>query len=76
VGLSSFLVDAKLSNMTDEVAARPPAPCEPEVDENGVDLVQIRAMLDRKPGERLSLVTEFMNSLVAIRANNGTRGSS
>ena len=60
--------------MTDEVVAPTPAPREPDIDENGVDLAQIRAMLDRKPGERLSLVTEFMNSLVAIRARNGTRG--
>lgn len=63
--------------MTDEVVAAPPASsCEPDIDENGVDLAQIRAMLDRKPGERLSLVTEFIHSLVAARARNGTRGSS
>ncbi len=61
--------------MKDEVAAPPPAPCPPDIDENGVDLAQVRAMLDRKPAERLALVTEFMNSLVAIRARNATRGS-
>ena len=61
--------------MTDEVAAVPPASCEPDIDENGVDLAQIRAMLDRTPRERLSLVAEFTNSLVAARARNGTRGS-
>lgn len=51
-----------------------PAPGVPDVDENGVDLAQVRAMLDRKPGERLSFVTTFMNSLVAIRVRNGIRG--
>jgi len=46
----------------------------PEINEDGVDLVQIRAMLDRTPAERLSFVTKFMNSLIAIRALNETRG--
>jgi hypothetical protein len=62
--------------MTDEVVADPSdSACEPAVDENGVDLAQIRAMLDRKPGERLSLVAQFINSLIAARARNGTRRS-
>lgn len=52
-----------------------PLPRPTDVDENGVDLAQIRAMLDRKPGERLSFVTTFMNALVAIRDRNGIRGS-
>lgn len=61
--------------MTDEVVA-PQVPCrEPDIDEGGVDLAQIRAMLDRKPGERLSLVAQFINSLVAARARNAARGS-
>src|SRR6185369_3876004 len=70
-------VDAKLCDMTDEVVADPPESSRrPDIDENGVDLAQIRAMLDRKPGERLSLVAQFINSLAAARARNGTRGSS
>jgi hypothetical protein len=42
-----------------------------EIDENGVDLAQIRAMLALTPAERLTRVTAFMNSLLAIRARNG-----
>jgi hypothetical protein len=42
-----------------------------EIDENGVDLAQIRAMLALTPAERLARVTAFMNSLLAIRARNG-----
>jgi hypothetical protein len=62
--------------MTDEFVADPSdSSREPDVDENGVDLAQIRAMLDRKPGERLSLVAQFINSLTAARARNGTRRS-
>ena len=59
--------------MTDGAAAAPPAPREPDIDENGVDLAQIRAMLERKPGERLALVAEFINALAAARARNETR---
>ena len=61
--------------MVDELAASLGAPCEPDLDENGVDLAQIRAMLDLEPAERLARVTEFMNSLLALRAQNVTRGS-
>jgi hypothetical protein len=46
-------------------------PCEPEIDANGVDLAQIRAMLDLTPRERLSQVFGFMAGLAAIRARNG-----
>jgi hypothetical protein len=46
------------------------APCEPEIDENGVDLAQVRAMLDLTPAQRLSRVTEFMSALLAVRDRN------
>jgi hypothetical protein len=62
--------------MTDGAAAAAVDPSEPDIDENGVDLAQIRAMLARQPGERLSLVARFINSLAAARARNGTSGSS
>jgi hypothetical protein len=62
--------------MTVDATAPTAPPREPDIDENGVDLAQIRAMLDRKPAERLSFVTEFMNALVAIRDRNGIRSSS
>ena len=68
-------VDAKLSTMTDEGGVAAPATCDPDIDENGVDLAQIRALLDLEPAERLLRMTEFMNSLLEIRALNGTRGS-
>jgi hypothetical protein len=45
------------------------------MDENGVDLAQIRAMLDLTPAERLSRMTAFIESLLAIRARNGEAGS-
>ena len=59
-----------------DAAARPESvPCEPDLDENGVDLAQIRAMLDLTPAERLSRVTAFLNSLLAIRARNRGPGT-
>ncbi len=48
----------------------PPDPCEPDLDENGVDLAQIRAMLDLTPAERLTQVVSFASSLLAIRERN------
>ena len=59
----------------DEGSAAPASVVEPDIDENGVDMAQIRALLDLAPAERLSCMTEFMNSLQAMRALNGTRGS-
>ena len=50
---------------------QPPIPREPDIDENGVDLAQIRAMLDLSPAERLARMTAFMNALVALRDRNG-----
>jgi hypothetical protein len=50
-------------------------PREPDIDENGVDLAQVRAMLDLEPAQRLSRMTEFMNDLIATRGRNGTRGA-
>jgi hypothetical protein len=61
--------------MTDLVTDPSPRPCEPELDENGVDLAQIREMLDRTPLERLAVATSFINSLLEIRARNGIRGA-
>ena len=43
----------------------------PDVDENGVDLAQIRAMLALTPAQRLTRMTAFLNSLLAIRARDG-----
>jgi hypothetical protein len=42
----------------------------PEIDENGVDLTQIRAMLALTPVERLQRATQFTNALLAMRALN------
>jgi len=52
-----------------------PIPREPDIDENGVDLAQIRAMLDLTPAERLEWVTGFTRSLLAARAEDGSSGS-
>jgi hypothetical protein len=52
-----------------------PEPWPPDIDENGVDLAQIRQMLDLAPADRLSMMAEFMSSLLAIRALNEQRRS-
>ena len=57
--------------MTDEVAAE--SPCEPDVDENGVDLAQIREMLDLTPVERVMVIERLVNSIVEIRSLNEPR---
>jgi hypothetical protein len=51
------------------------APREPDIDENGVDLAQLRAMLDLTPAERLARVTAFMNALLALRPRSDRPGS-
>lgn len=53
-------------------AQEPPAP---DIDENGVDLTQIRAMLDLPPAERLTRAADFMNDLLALRARNERSGA-
>jgi hypothetical protein len=58
-----------------EVSMAPGDPLEPDVDENGVDLAQIRAMLDLTPAERLDRVARFTSALVEIRALNEPRRS-
>jgi hypothetical protein len=45
----------------------------PDIDENGVDRAQIRAMLKLTPEERLARVEEFALSLIEIRELNGER---
>jgi len=65
------VVRLKAKFMSDEPADSARVPCEPDIDENGVDLAQIRQMLDLTPAERLSRIAEFMSSLLAIRALNG-----
>jgi len=44
-----------------------------EVDENGVDRAQIRAMLDLTPEARLRKVEDFVRGLVEIRDRNAGR---
>lgn len=48
---------------------------EPDIDENGGDLAQIRAMLALAPAERLERVSAFMSSLSALREPDGDRGA-
>lgn len=47
-----------------------PVPCQPDIDENGVDLAQIRRMLDLAPAERLLVIENLVDSIVEIRALN------
>jgi hypothetical protein len=44
-----------------------------EIDENGVDRAQIRAMLALSPEERLKRVEEFVESVLEIRERNVAR---
>ncbi|HEV8703196.1 MAG TPA: hypothetical protein VGV60_18145 [Candidatus Polarisedimenticolia bacterium] len=46
---------------------------DPDIDENGVDRAQIRAMLQLTPEERLLRVEEFIESMLEIRKLNEER---
>ena len=59
--------------MADEVAAPAESPCEPDIDENGVDLAQIRQMLDLPPVERLMVIEGLVDSIAEIRSRNDSR---
>jgi hypothetical protein len=48
-------------------------PAPPDIDENGVDREQIRAMLRLTPEERLRFVEEFVESALEIRELNAAR---
>lgn len=48
-------------------------PADPDIDENGVDRAQIRAMLQLTPEERLLRVQEFIDSMLEIRDLNEER---
>ena len=55
------------------VAPPDDTPAAPDIDENGVDREQIRAMLRLTPEERLRYVEEFVESALEIRELNATR---
>ena len=48
-------------------------PVEPDVDDSGVDLAQIRQMLELTPAERLLVIQNLVDSVAEIRALNGPR---
>lgn len=50
-----------------------PTPRPPDIDADGVDRAQIRAMLSLSPEERLRYVQEFVDAAQAIRERNATR---
>jgi len=52
---------------------RDDTPATPDIDENGVDRAQIRAMLRLTPEERLRFVEEFVESALEIRELNARR---
>ena len=56
-----------------EAPPRDPTPAAPDIDENGVDRAQIRAMLRLTPEERLRFVEDFVESVLEIRELNATR---
>ena len=49
------------------------SPAAPDIDENGVDRAQIRAMLGLAPEERLRYVEEFVEAALEIRNLNAPR---
>ena len=59
------------------MALEPPrladSPAAPDIDDNGVDRAQIRAMLELTPEERLRRVEEFVQSILEIRKVNEQR---
>lgn len=59
--------------MTDVLAGSEPVPSEPDIDENGVDLAQIREMLDLTPVERLLVIENLADSIAQIRKLNDPR---
>ena len=59
--------------MTDVQADTGLVPCEPDLDANGVDLAQIREMLDLNPAERLLVIQNLADGVAEIRALNESR---
>jgi hypothetical protein len=47
-------------------------PCDPDIDENGVDRAQIRQMLDLTPAERMLVIENLADSVAEIRRLNGS----
>jgi hypothetical protein len=47
------------------------APCEPDIDEIGVDRAQIRQMLDLTAAERMLVIENLADSIAEIRRLNG-----
>ncbi len=45
-------------------------PCEPDIDENGVDRAQIRQMLNLTPAERMLVIENLADSVTGIRRLN------
>ncbi len=52
-----------------------PAPQEPDIDDEGVDRAQIRAMLALEPEERLRRVEAFVEAALEIRELNAARSA-
>jgi hypothetical protein len=59
--------------MSSEPSADEWIPSEPDIDENGIDRAQIRAMLALSPADRLERIEEFVQSLLEIRQLNERR---
>jgi hypothetical protein len=61
------------SSMSERAAGERLDPVAPDIDENGVDLAQIREMLALTPLERLLVVQNLVDDIAEIRALNGSR---
>jgi hypothetical protein len=56
-----------------EIADESLIPCAPDIDANGVDLAQIREMLDLAPADRLLVIQNLADAIDEIRALNDPR---
>ncbi len=63
----------KLTAMARHPSGEDTGPIRPDIDENGVDRAQIRAMLALTPEERLRRIEEFVDSALEIRELNAPR---
>jgi hypothetical protein len=58
--------------MRDQAPNTDLVPSAPEIDQDGVDLAQIREMLDLTPAQRLLVIQNLADSVAEIRRLNGT----
>jgi hypothetical protein len=73
VGLHKYRSIEEASRAREGWELHDTAPQPPDIDANGVDRAQIRAMLALTPAGRLKTVQEFVDAAQALRERNGAR---